>query len=66
MGMAIFGATVREFATMHAAMETLFALMNGDSVLQVLQVRLHPPPDPLQPRPVATADSERSSRSTSV
>jgi hypothetical protein len=39
MGMAIFGATVREFATLQAAMETLFALMNGDSVLQLLQVR---------------------------
>ena len=46
MGMAIFGATVREFATVHAAMETLFALMNGDSVLQLLQVRILAPRTP--------------------
>jgi len=37
MGMAVFGSTVPEFATLHSTFETLFALMNGDSVLQLLQ-----------------------------
>jgi len=37
MGMAIFGASVNEFASFHSTMETLFALMNGDSVLQIMQ-----------------------------
>lgn len=59
MGMAIFGATVREFATLHAAMETLFALMNGDSVLQLLQVRMLAPrthtPQPSQSYPSPSA-----------
>jgi len=36
MGMAIFGASTKEFSTLQLSIETLFALMNGDSVLQML------------------------------
>mmetsp|Transcript_5802 Transcript_5802/g.10061 ORF Transcript_5802/g.10061 Transcript_5802/m.10061 type:complete len:651 (+) Transcript_5802:123-2075(+) len=36
MGISIFGSSTKEFSTLQQSVETLFALMNGDSVLQLL------------------------------